>query len=376
MARSRQALLRRRRPSARSSPALAFPACGPCGQPRATFLYPHRAAMALETCEAAGSHAERLMLYLCAPERYRRAGDRTRRGALAAKRDPAAVREEMSSVPTFVHDGDPPVARQAARVSRAGMHVFMPHGYVTVRGEGVRRGDGGRPQGDRRRRRRARRPGPRYRLLDAVLLAGLPDGAASDWAALSGGMDLGNCSGPQRVGRPQPGRGRRSRSRRGASASPSVLEAELLCLALVPRHLGLVLPDENRHPPEEREPAGRPSTGAKTTRRRRRSAPAPPRRERARPRRVEAWPGAAGGRPPSSVRCCGSARRRGRARHRRLAPRSAVARARPTAGSRRLPRGWPESRCGAAARVPSGGRRDARGEHQDEQHGAAPVRGP
>src|SRR5262245_47987430 len=57
-------------------------------RPASRSIPVHWAAMALETCEAAGAHADGLMLYLCSPERYQRAVDRMRRGAVAAKRDP------------------------------------------------------------------------------------------------------------------------------------------------------------------------------------------------------------------------------------------------------------------------------------------------
>lgn len=84
----------------------------------------HWAAMALETCEAAGAHADGLMLYLCAKDRYRRAVGRMRRGAEKRKRNPADVTVSLL-IPTFLHD-DLPTARQAAReflVHYAG----MPH---------------------------------------------------------------------------------------------------------------------------------------------------------------------------------------------------------------------------------------------------------
>jgi len=82
--------------------------------PPATHAIPiHWAAMALETCEATGAHADGLMLYLCSRERYRKAIDRMRRGAASAGRDPAAVAPSLL-IPAFVHD-DLAVARQAAR---------------------------------------------------------------------------------------------------------------------------------------------------------------------------------------------------------------------------------------------------------------------
>src|SRR5437588_842726 len=81
--------------------------------------------MALETCEAAGRHADGLMLYLCTAERYRRATARMLRGAETAKRDPAAVAVSLL-IPIFVHR-DLPTARQAAReflVHYAGMSHY------------------------------------------------------------------------------------------------------------------------------------------------------------------------------------------------------------------------------------------------------------
>ena len=105
--------------------------------PAATHSIPiHWAAMALETCQAAGAHADGLMLYLCTRERYRRAVERMRRGAEAAGRDPAAIAPSVL-IPTFVHD-DLAVARQAARdflVHYAGMpqyaKPFVASGFAT-----------------------------------------------------------------------------------------------------------------------------------------------------------------------------------------------------------------------------------------------------
>src|SRR5262245_61778421 len=93
-------------------------------QPAAHAIPVHWAAMALETCEAAGRHADGLMLYLCSRERYRRAMERMGRGATAAGRRPGDV-EVSLLIPAFVHD-DLPIAREAAReflVHYAG----MPH---------------------------------------------------------------------------------------------------------------------------------------------------------------------------------------------------------------------------------------------------------
>jgi alkanesulfonate monooxygenase SsuD/methylene tetrahydromethanopterin reductase-like flavin-dependent oxidoreductase (luciferase family) len=73
----------------------------------------HWAAMALETCAAAGAHADGLMLYLNTPARYRRAGERFRRAAVAAGRDPAGLAVSLL-IPTFIHE-DLATARRAGR---------------------------------------------------------------------------------------------------------------------------------------------------------------------------------------------------------------------------------------------------------------------
>lgn len=73
----------------------------------------HWAGMALETCAAAGTHADGLMLYINTPSRYRRAVERFRGAATAAGRDPDGLPVSLL-VPTFLHD-DVSVAREAAR---------------------------------------------------------------------------------------------------------------------------------------------------------------------------------------------------------------------------------------------------------------------
>lgn len=73
----------------------------------------HWAGMALETCAAAGAHADGLMLYINSPSRYRRAVERFHRAAAEAGRDPARLPVSLL-IPTFIHD-DVPTARQAAR---------------------------------------------------------------------------------------------------------------------------------------------------------------------------------------------------------------------------------------------------------------------
>jgi alkanesulfonate monooxygenase SsuD/methylene tetrahydromethanopterin reductase-like flavin-dependent oxidoreductase (luciferase family) len=81
---------------------------------RASHRIPiHWAGMALETCAAAGTHADGLMLYINTPTRYRRAVERFRRAAKDAGRDPDTLPVSLL-IPTFIHD-DLPTARQAAR---------------------------------------------------------------------------------------------------------------------------------------------------------------------------------------------------------------------------------------------------------------------
>jgi alkanesulfonate monooxygenase SsuD/methylene tetrahydromethanopterin reductase-like flavin-dependent oxidoreductase (luciferase family) len=81
---------------------------------RASHCIPiHWAGMALETCAAAGTHADGLMLYINTPTRYRRAVERFRRAAKDAGRDPDTLPVSLL-IPTFIHD-DLPTARQAAR---------------------------------------------------------------------------------------------------------------------------------------------------------------------------------------------------------------------------------------------------------------------
>jgi alkanesulfonate monooxygenase SsuD/methylene tetrahydromethanopterin reductase-like flavin-dependent oxidoreductase (luciferase family) len=72
----------------------------------------HWAGMALETCAAAGTHADGLMLYINTPARYQRAVQRFRQAATEAGR--VADAPVSLLVPTFLHD-DLPTARQAAR---------------------------------------------------------------------------------------------------------------------------------------------------------------------------------------------------------------------------------------------------------------------
>jgi alkanesulfonate monooxygenase SsuD/methylene tetrahydromethanopterin reductase-like flavin-dependent oxidoreductase (luciferase family) len=82
-------------------------------RPASNVIPIHWAAMALETCAAAGAHADGLMLYLNTPARYQRAVEHFRRAAAGAGRDPTALAVSLL-IPTFIHD-DLPTARQAAR---------------------------------------------------------------------------------------------------------------------------------------------------------------------------------------------------------------------------------------------------------------------
>ena len=166
-------------------------------QPASRTIPVHWAAMALETCEAAGRHADGLMLYLCAPERYRRAVDRMRRGALASQRDPADVSVSVL-VPVFVHD-DLTVARQAAReflVHYAGMpqyaKAFDASGFAAEM-TGVR---GALAAGDRDTAMAALSD----RLLDDVLLVGPPARCRDRLAVLREAGVTWALLGPQRVG--------------------------------------------------------------------------------------------------------------------------------------------------------------------------------
>jgi alkanesulfonate monooxygenase SsuD/methylene tetrahydromethanopterin reductase-like flavin-dependent oxidoreductase (luciferase family) len=157
----------------------------------------HWAAMALQTCEAAGAHADGLMLYLCAPERYRQAVERMRRGAVAAKRNPDDVSVSVL-IPAFLHD-DLALARQAAReflVHYAG----MPHYAKAFEATGY--------AGDTSAVHKALAGGDRAgamaalsdRLLDAVLLVGPPARCRERLAALREAGIRWVLLGPQRVG--------------------------------------------------------------------------------------------------------------------------------------------------------------------------------
>ena len=166
-------------------------------RPAARKIPVHWAAMALETCEAAGRHADGLMLYLCAPERYRAAVDRMRRGAIAANRDPAEVSVSVL-VPAFVDD-DLTTARHAAReflVHYAGMRhyakAFAASGFATEMAA-VREALGAGNHG-------GAMAGLSDRLLDSVLLVGPPARCRERLAALRDAGVTWALLGPQRVG--------------------------------------------------------------------------------------------------------------------------------------------------------------------------------
>ena len=157
----------------------------------------HWAAMALETCEAAGRHADGLMLYLCSADRYGRAVARMRRGADAAGRDPEEVSVSLL-IPTFLHD-DLSVARQAAReflVHYAG----MPHYAKTFEASGfpaeMRGVRAGLDAGDTA----AAMAALSDRLLDEVLLVGPAGRCREQLAAFQAAGVEWATLGPQRVG--------------------------------------------------------------------------------------------------------------------------------------------------------------------------------
>jgi 5,10-methylenetetrahydromethanopterin reductase len=165
-------------------------------RPAAHAIPVHWAAMALETCEAAGAHADGLMLYLCSRERYRRAVERMRRGADAMKRNPADIAVGVL-IPTFVHD-DLPTARQAAReflVHYAGMphyaKAFEASGFATEM-KGVRDGLGAGNAS-------AAMAALSDRLLDEVLLVGPAARCREQLHALQEAGVQWASLGPQRV---------------------------------------------------------------------------------------------------------------------------------------------------------------------------------
>jgi alkanesulfonate monooxygenase SsuD/methylene tetrahydromethanopterin reductase-like flavin-dependent oxidoreductase (luciferase family) len=96
----------------------------------------HWAAMALETCAAAGTHADGLMLYLNTPARYRRAVERFGQAATKAGRDAARLPASLL-IPTFIHD-HLPTARQAAREFLV-QYARWPHYAKTFAASGYAR---------------------------------------------------------------------------------------------------------------------------------------------------------------------------------------------------------------------------------------------
>lgn len=96
----------------------------------------HWAAMALETCAAAGTHADGLMLYLNTPARYQRGVERFRQAATKAGRDAARLRVSLL-IPTFIHE-HLPAARQAAREFLV-QYARWPHYAKTFAASGYAR---------------------------------------------------------------------------------------------------------------------------------------------------------------------------------------------------------------------------------------------
>jgi alkanesulfonate monooxygenase SsuD/methylene tetrahydromethanopterin reductase-like flavin-dependent oxidoreductase (luciferase family) len=157
----------------------------------------HWAAMALETCQAAGAHADGLMLYLCSRDRHRRAVERMRRGAEQAGRNPQDIAVSVL-IPTFLHD-DLAVAREAAReflVHYAGMShyakAFEASGFGAEM-DGVRTALAADTPA-------AARAALSDRLLDEVLLVGPAVRCRERLAAFAEAGVGWALLGPQRVG--------------------------------------------------------------------------------------------------------------------------------------------------------------------------------
>lgn len=189
-------------------------------RPAARAIPIHWAAMALETCEAAGRHADGLMLYLCTTDRYRRAVERMRRGAEAAGRRAADVSVSLL-VPTFLHD-DLAVARRAAReflVHYAG----LPHYATTFTASGF----AAEMVGVRSALAAGDRPGAMAhrsdRLLDEVLLLGPAARCRERLAALRAAGVGWALLGPPACRGPGP---RRAGSRGRATARPALTAAK------------------------------------------------------------------------------------------------------------------------------------------------------
>lgn len=103
--------------------------CGPAPHP---IPIPW-AAVAMETAELAGTHADGAMLYLATPERIAKVRDRFRSGAEAAGRSPDQL-EFSLLLPTFIDD-DLEVARDAAR-SFLRPYASMAHYHKLFRSSG------------------------------------------------------------------------------------------------------------------------------------------------------------------------------------------------------------------------------------------------
>lgn len=166
-------------------------------QPASRAIPIHWAAMALETCEAAGRHADGLMLYLCSKDRYRRAVERMRHGAVAVNRRADDVTVSVL-IPTFIHD-DLPTARGAAREFLL-HYASQPHYAKTFVASGFATEMESLRKGATSQDRAAAMAALSDRLLDEVLLVGP---VARCRERLAGWRDAGIGSvllGPQRVG--------------------------------------------------------------------------------------------------------------------------------------------------------------------------------
>jgi len=157
----------------------------------------HWAAMALETCEAAGRHADGLMLYLCSTDRYRRAVERMRRGAAATNRSADQVAVSVL-IPSFLHD-DLATARQAAREFLV-YYASMPHYAKVFAASGFPDEMDAVKKALASQDRPAAMAGLSDRLLDAVLLVG-PAARCREQLARRRDEGIGwVLLGPQRVG--------------------------------------------------------------------------------------------------------------------------------------------------------------------------------
>jgi alkanesulfonate monooxygenase SsuD/methylene tetrahydromethanopterin reductase-like flavin-dependent oxidoreductase (luciferase family) len=153
--------------------------------------------MALETCEAAGRHADGLMLYLCAKSRYRRAVERLRRGAVAANRPPDDLSVSLL-IPTFIHD-DLTTARRAAREFLV-YYASWPHYAKAMAASGFATEMEGVREALAAQNRDGAIAALSDRLLDEILLVGPVSRCREQLAAFrEAGVDW-TLLGPQRVG--------------------------------------------------------------------------------------------------------------------------------------------------------------------------------